>query len=64
MKKFCVIIVLFFIGICVYGQQMPLNKIAPRRSAFYQETTGKAIIDNESYTYWLTSVQNKQVEKI
>jgi len=33
------------------GQEMPLNKIAPRRSAFFQEETGRATVLNEPLTY-------------
>lgn len=53
MKKFCFIIAFFLVCFCVYGQQLPLNKIAPSRVAFFQEGTGKALVDNESLTYWL-----------
>jgi hypothetical protein len=34
-------------------EKLPLQEIAPHRAAFYQESTGKIIVLNESLSYWL-----------
>ena len=64
MKKSCFAIAFFLICFCVYGQQMPLSKIAPHRSAFFQERTGRAIVLNESLTYWLYQSSPDDMEEL
>jgi len=53
MKRYLIIFTLLFVCLNVYSQQMPLLKIAPQKSSFFKESTGKAIVNNESLTYWL-----------
>ncbi|GHV06926.1 hypothetical protein FACS189485_16290 [Spirochaetia bacterium] len=64
MKKLYFTIAFLLVCFCLYGQQMPLDKIAPHRSAFYQETTGKAIVNNESLTFWLYQCSPNDIEEL
>lgn len=64
MKKFILMVTFLFLCFCVYGQQLPLNRIAPHRASFFQETTGRAIENNETLTYWLYQILPSDIEEI
>jgi len=64
MKRAIFILAFLLIGASIFGQQLPLSKIAPHRVAFYQETTGKAIVNNENLTYWLYQCSPNSLEEL
>ena len=65
MKRYIFIALFFFACFYINGQQLPLSKIAPHRTAYYQEGTGKAIVNNVNLTYWLyQSTPNDMYELI
>lgn len=53
MKKAIFVLGFISCSIALFGQQLPLNKIAPHRFVYFQESTGRAIVNNENLTYWL-----------
>jgi len=53
MKKYYFLITFLLLNFCLFAQQLPLETIAPNRANFFKESTGKAIVGNESLKYWL-----------
>jgi len=64
MKKYFIMVIFLLLCLCVYGQQLPLNRVAPQRSSFFQETTGRAIVNNETLTYWLYQCLPNDIEEL
>ena len=64
MKKYYFFITFLLLCACAYGQQLPLNRIAPHRAAFFQETTGRAIVNDETLTYWLYQSLPNNLEEL
>jgi len=53
MKNFFSFIFLLLVSFYIYGQQLPLEIIAPSRSVFFNESTGRAIVNSGPLTFWL-----------
>ncbi|HCC36539.1 MAG TPA: hypothetical protein DEQ14_02405 [Treponema sp.] len=64
MKMSIFIPVFLTIGASVFGQQLPLQKIAPHRVNYFQEKTGKAIVLSENTTYWLYQSSPDDIEEL